>query len=187
MKIKTGIVILLIILALSLFLFGGFCLESPSAMWVGIAEGQAGRGEYDKAIVSFNTALEESPDSWYVYLHRGEFFLKIERYEEAAADLTKVIELYPDIYDSYNIYAERGDCYRKLLRYDAAIDDYNRAISIRPNHAPALFGRGLANFAVGRNMEALADLGHACGLRYEPACEKYKEMAANPGPQTDAP
>jgi tetratricopeptide (TPR) repeat protein len=179
-KIKNGILILLLAVALSPFLFGGSCLESPSAMWVGIAKGQAGRGEYDKAIVSFNTALEKSPNSWYVYLNRGEFYLKIERYEEAAADFTRVIELYPKIYDSYRVYTERGDCYRKLMRYITATADYDRALGIRPNYAPALFGRGLTYWESNRRDEALADLGRACGLKYEAACEKYKELAAQP-------
>jgi tetratricopeptide (TPR) repeat protein len=173
-KIRNGIIILFITLILSLFLFGGFCLESPSAMLVGIAEGQASRGEYDEAIRTFNTALEKSPNSWYVHLHRGEFYLRIERYEEAAADLTRVLEIYPKIHDAYRIYAERGDCYRKLSRYDEAITDYGKSLAARPNHAPALFGRGLAYREAGRNTEALADLGRACGLKYEPACEAYR-------------
>lgn len=171
----TGIMIVSVF-----FLFAGFCLESPSAMWVGIAKGQASRGEYDEAIKSFNTALEKSPDSWYVYLNRGEFYLEIERYEEAAADLTKVLELYPEIHDSYNIYAQRGDCYRHLMRYISATADYERALDIRQNYAPALFGRGLINWESGRRTEALADLGRACGLKYEPACEKYDELMAYP-------
>jgi tetratricopeptide (TPR) repeat protein len=158
MKIKTGIVIVLIVFSLSLFLFGGFCLESPSAMWVGIAEGQAGRGEYDEAIVSFNTALEKSPNSWYVYEHRGEFYLKIERYEDAAADLTRVIELYPEIYNDYQIYTERADCYRQLGRYITATADYERALGIRRNYAPALFGRGLTYWETGRRTDALAEI-----------------------------
>jgi tetratricopeptide (TPR) repeat protein len=167
-----------IMTVLTLFLFGGFCLESPSAMMVGMAKGQAGRGEYDEAIKSFNRALEMSPDSWYVYLNRGEFYLKIERYEEAAADLTRVVELYPRLNYIYNIYTERGDAYRMLGRNYDAINDYGTALSLRPNHAPALFGRGLAFAGIGRNGDALADLGRACGLKHEPACEAYKKLAA---------
>jgi tetratricopeptide (TPR) repeat protein len=178
MKIRNRMAVLLITLVLSAFLLGGSCLESPSAMRVGIAEGQAGRGEYDEAIKSFNAALEDSPDSWYVYRHRGEFYLKIERYEEAASDLGRVIELYPEIYDGYRVYTERGDAYRMLGRPYDAIADYASALSIRPNHAPALFGRGLAFAAIGRDRDALADLGRACGLKHEGACEAYRELAA---------
>ncbi len=181
MKIKTGIITLLITLILSLFLFAGFCLESPSAMWVGMAKGQASRGEYDEAIVSFKTALEKSPNSWYVYLNRGEFFLKIERYEEAAADLTRVVELYPKLNYIYKIYTERGDAYRMLGRHYDAIADYTTALSLRPNHAAALFGRGVSYAGVGRRTEALADLGRACGLKYKPACDAYEEIRARGG------
>jgi tetratricopeptide (TPR) repeat protein len=181
MKIKTRIITLLITLILALFLFAGFCLESPSAMWVGIAKGQAGRGEYEEAIVSFNTALEKSPNSWYVYLNRGEFFLKIERYEEAAADLTRVVELYPKLNYIYKIYTERGDAYRMLGRHYDAIADYTTALSLRPNHAAALFGRGMSLAEVGRRTQALADLGRACGLKYEPACDAYGEIRARGG------
>ncbi len=171
-----------IIIVSALFLFGGFCLESPSAMLVGVAKGQAGRGEYDKAIVTFDTALEKSPNSWYVLLNRGEFFLEIERYKEAAADLTRVIELHPRYHSIYNIYAERGDAYRKLGRHYDAIADYKTALSIRPNHAPALYGRGLSLAEIGMRTEALADLGGACGLKLEAACDAYRELAArSPG------
>ncbi len=179
MKAKKRVTLIAgIIVVSTLFLFGGFCLESPSAMLVGIAKGQAGRGEYDKAIVTFNTALEKSPNSWYVYLNRGEFYLEIERYEEAAADLTRVIELYPRYHSIYKIYAERGDACRKLGRHYSAIADYKTALSLRPNHAPALYGRGLSLAEIGMRTEALADLGGACGLKLEAACDAYRELAA---------
>ncbi|MBN2223887.1 MAG: tetratricopeptide repeat protein [Deltaproteobacteria bacterium] len=168
-----------IIVASTLFLFGGFCLESPSAMLVGIAKGQAGRGEYDKAIVSFNKALEMSPNSWYVLLNRGEFYLEIKRYEEAAADLTRVIELHPKYVYIYKIHTMRGDSYRYLFRHDEAIAEYGRALDIRPNYAPARYGRGLTYWETGRRTEALADLGRACGLKYEPACKAYEALAAD--------
>ena len=168
-----------ILFVLVFFLFAGFCLESPSAMMVGIAEGQAGRKEYDEAIASFNRALEMSPDSWYVHLHRGEFYLRIERYQEAIADLTRVLELYPKIRDNYRIYTERGDAYRKLCRPYDAIADYKRALSVRPNYAPALFGRGVSMAEIGMVTEALADLGRACGLGHEPACEAYANLSSS--------
>lgn len=178
MDTKRAAIIAAIAVISILFLFGGFCLESPSAMLVGVAEGQAGRGEYDEAIATFNTALEKSPDSWYVHLHRGEFYLKIGRYEEAAADLSRVIELYPEIHDNYRILSERGDCYRAIGYHNNAIADYTMALAVRPNHAPALYGRGVSLAEVGRNMEAAADLGRACGLKYGPACEAYRALAA---------
>jgi tetratricopeptide (TPR) repeat protein len=176
---KRAFLITGIIVVSTLFLFGGFCLESPSAMLVGVAKGQAGRGEYDKAIVTFNTALEKSPNSWYVLLNRGEFYYKIGRYEEAAHDLGKVIELYPKYGNIYKVHTMRGDSYRYLSGHDEAIAEYDRALDIRPNYAPARYGRGLAYWEISRRTEALADLGRACGLKYEPACKEYERLASD--------
>jgi tetratricopeptide (TPR) repeat protein len=180
MSARTRIVLILFALVLCSFLFGGFCLESPSAMMVGIADGQASRGEYDEAIKSFNKAIEMSPDSWYVLEHRGKFYLKIERFDAAAADLTRVIELNPGLLGIHEIYTGRADAYLHLGRLDEAIADYSRAIEIRRNDVPALYGRALAHEAAGRRDNALADLGRACGLGYEPACEKYDDLAGYP-------
>jgi tetratricopeptide (TPR) repeat protein len=177
MGIRFHLSLVCLAVLLSLFLVGGSCLESPSAMMVGLAEGQAGRGENDKAIASFNRAVEMSPNSWYVYIHRGEFYLKMNRFSEAASDLSRVIALYPELHNIEKVYSERGDALRSLGRYDEAVLDYTTAVNIKNDYAPAFYGRGLAHLVMGKTKQALADMEAACLLGEPRGCGVFESIA----------
>jgi tetratricopeptide (TPR) repeat protein len=63
---------------------------------------------------------------------RGEAFQAMERYDEALADLSRVIELDPSAGWAL---AARGETYRLMERYDEALADFNRAIELDPSYA----------------------------------------------------
>jgi len=77
------------------------------------------------------------------------------RYDDAVADLTEVIELFPEECDGYLV---RGDAHRRAGRVDEALADYECAISRnRPNRAVLLC-------ELGREREALGDYDAALDL-----------------------
>ena len=77
--------------------------------------------DYENALKHINIAIEltEKPDK-YLYSQRGDIYKDMEKYEEAAEDFSKVLELDPA--DDYT-YFNRSDCYRKLGKIIEAEND----------------------------------------------------------------
>lgn len=94
--------------------------------------------------------------------HRGETYRILNRYDEALADLNRVIEADPD--RAWAI-GSRAETYRLMRRYDEALVDFNRAIELDPGYAWAIGSRGQIHRAARRHDEALADFSDAIELR----------------------
>ncbi|MBE3065264.1 MAG: tetratricopeptide repeat protein, partial [Spirochaetes bacterium] len=56
------------------------------------------------------------------------------KYDQAIADLDKVIEREPE--DSWSI-ASRGDAYRLLNNYERAVADFTKAVALSPDYTSA--------------------------------------------------
>ena len=61
------------------------------------------------------------------YNNRGIAYGDLKQYDKAIADLTKVIELYPEPAKAYN---NRGNAYLGLQQFDKAIADFTKAIDL---------------------------------------------------------
>jgi tetratricopeptide (TPR) repeat protein len=92
---------------------------------------------------------------------RGETYRILKRYDEALADLSRVIEADPG---RASAIGSRGETYRQMRRNDEALADFNRAIELRPGYAWAIGSRGQIHRAAGRYDEALADFNRAIEL-----------------------
>ena len=55
------------------------------------------KGEYHKAIVAFNKAIELDPSLALAYSNRGWAYIELGQYEQAIADYDKAIELDPNL------------------------------------------------------------------------------------------
>lgn len=62
---------------------------------------------------------------------------KLERYEEAIADYTKLIKLNSEDKEAYYL---RGSVKQELKRNQEAIEDFDKAIELTPNYAK-VYGR----------------------------------------------
>ena len=87
-------------------------------------------GEYEKAIVALNKAVELEPTFAIAYSNRGWSYIGLGQYEQAIADCTKAIELDSNLALAYN---SRGWAYTELGQYEQAIADYNKAIELDPS------------------------------------------------------
>lgn len=101
------------LLAASLFITGFAGRDPASYSDSDLAQMYAARGLNDRALHHFGNAIAAAPDSPSPYLARTFFLLKLNRREEAIADLERVIALQPDKGQHYvtrgMIYSDAGD------------------------------------------------------------------------------
>lgn len=119
-----------IILALSVL--GGTLACGPSSETQSILHSNQGnalarQGNYDEAMVEYNTAIELNPKNATAYSNRGINYSNLKQWELAIADFNKAIELDPK---KANAYANRGTAYANKGLIDLAIADYNKAIEV---------------------------------------------------------
>jgi tetratricopeptide (TPR) repeat protein len=75
-------------------------------------------------------------------------------YQGAIADLTKVIEQYPNEPKPYHY---RGINKFNLKDYSGSIVDFNRAIGLNPKYADSYYMRGMAKIGLKKRKEACVD------------------------------
>ena len=116
------------------------------------------RGDFDKAIITYNRAEELAPDSSKLYFLRGQAKLEAKRPEESIHDFDKSIQITPEDADAYN---HRGITKSILEDHDGAIKDFSKAIELRPDHEGAYTNRGIAKCRLRRLEEAVSDFGES--------------------------
>lgn len=81
------------------------------------------KGEYDKAIESYNKAIELYPENADAYNARGRAYMSKYEWEKAIKDFTKAIKLKPDC---VNAYLDRSCVYFNTKNYERAIIDLKK-------------------------------------------------------------
>ena len=98
-----------------------------------------GDKKYDEAIERFNTALEVSPDHRGALMGRALAFLQTERFNEADAEFTYLINYLKKNLAADDVtgvavyaaaYANRGILYDRAGQYEKALADYIQALRI---------------------------------------------------------
>jgi len=87
---------------------------------------------YNKAIESYNKALQINNKSEEAYLGRGSVYLQINNFDSAKIDFEKTIEINPR---NNNAYFNLGKYYFYSKNYDKAIINYKKAITFNPDTA----------------------------------------------------
>ncbi len=149
-------------------------------------------GDYAKAIIKFDNAIQQNPKHIRAYNWRGQakFHLaksKVDQgnvaeaqrlYQAAMDDYTHAIQLEPEYayafnnrgstkYDLGKSKGEQGGVAEAQQLYQAAIDDYTRAINIDPEYVRAYNNRGVAREALGQDEAAKEDFQKAKELKAE--------------------
>jgi len=119
------------------------------------------KGEHEKALESFNKAIELDPEFSIAYSNRGWAYLELGHYDRAIVDCTKAIELDSKLALAYS---NRGLAYIRLGQFEQAISDCTKAIELDPGLALAYSNRGQAYINIGKYEEAIADLDKAVEL-----------------------
>jgi len=95
-----------------------------------------------------------------IYYNRGTELGQLKRYEEAIADFSRAIAIYP--YDV--VYGNRATAYYFLGKYQEALRDFDRAIALNPNNANSYYGRSLTYRILGDYTAAQEDARKSCTM-----------------------
>jgi tetratricopeptide (TPR) repeat protein len=117
------------------------------------------KGQYDRAAADYSEAIRLNPRMAVAYnnrcLTRG---ITSNDPTEALRDCDEALKLLPGNIDAHDT---RGFIYLKLGDFPVAINEYNASLQADPNHARALFGRGLAKMKSGDRQGGDADMAAA--------------------------
>ena len=116
------------------------------------------KGDLESAIKDFDRViieLPDNPDYASVYKNRGTAYLGTGRFDHAAADFSKAIELKPGYANAFRL---RGIVYCRKGEYNRAIEDFSVVIALKPNYAKTYYNRGIAWLHLGEWERAKSDL-----------------------------
>lgn len=126
--------------------------------------GHAQRGDYERAIIEFNVALQQSPTDAIALAHRGDAHRLKGDYERALTDYTAALAASPR---NVACHVNRGTAFRLLGQYEAATNDFTEAIRLDPANSAARLQRGGVHAQLNRYDDAIADFSEA--IRLDPA------------------
>lgn len=95
-----------------------------------------------------------------IYYNRGTEFGQLKRYNEAIADFSKAIAIWPLDF----VYGNRATAYYFLGKYQEALRDFDRAIKLNPDNVNSYYGRSLTYRALGNYPAAQDDAKKSCAL-----------------------
>ncbi len=131
------------------------------------------QGEYEKALRSFNIALENLEKRMSIkdipppegisslFFYRGSIYQLNNNYTMAIDDYSKAIEFDSMYAPAYN---NRGLVHHKKGNLDQAILDFNKAIKLHPMSAKAYNNRGTVQYEKGNIASAILDFNKAIEL-----------------------
>lgn len=96
------------------------------------------------------------------FLKRARNYIKVGNYEQAIADLNRVLELTPN---DPAAYMDRGVAYFRSGDFATAMNDFNKAILLNPSSAEAYYNRGAAYFEGHDLRSAIVDFDTAISLK----------------------
>ena len=121
-----------------------------------------GQGKLQKAVNSYNKAIQLKPDYAEGYYNCGNVLSLQGKLDEALQSYDKAIELKPDYAGAhYN----RGNALGQLGQLDEALKSYDKAIQLKPDYAEVHSNHGTTLQQLGQLDEALKSYGKAIQLK----------------------
>lgn len=121
------------------------------------------KGDFSRAIDSYNRVLEINPKSAAAYSGRGNVYLNKGNPNQAISDFNQALKI-DSAYDA--AYYNRGAAYTHKGNLPQAINDYNQALEISPDLAQAYVARAIVYFEKGDYSLARQDVDKAESLGY---------------------
>lgn len=118
----------------------------------------ANEGQPELAVAAYNSLLARSPGNVDVLLGRGIVLSRLERWQEAEADLAAAAKASPDYAD---VWFALGNVWQWQDQYAKAADAYGRAAALRPQDGATRLAQARALRAAGQPDQARAALEQA--------------------------
>ncbi|HBJ39082.1 MAG TPA: hypothetical protein DDZ51_30920 [Planctomycetaceae bacterium] len=112
-------------------------------------------GDYDRAIETFDTVLQEIPRHAIALHLRGLAHDRLGETKQAIDDYNRAIDLDPRFFDAIN---DRGILLTKVGRWEEGIGDFRRLVALDPNSTSARVNYAFALQKAGRLDDAVACL-----------------------------
>jgi tetratricopeptide (TPR) repeat protein len=139
-------------------LFLALCWQNnvsiPAAAFVEAGTLLRGAGQHDIAIKAFSSALAYVPQAPKVYGARAYSFYKSGRFDDAAADYDRALNI--EGLSAMRL-SQHASAYFGAQKYDFAVRDYAQALTLDPENIDHLYRRGLARVELNDLNPAIAD------------------------------
>jgi Flp pilus assembly protein TadD len=112
-------------------------------------------GDYDRAIETFSSVLEEVPQHATALHLRGLSHDRLGETQQAIDDYNSAIGLIPQFFDAIN---DRGILFMKVGQWKEGLADFRRLVALEPNNTSARVNYAFALQKVGRRDDAAACL-----------------------------
>ena len=105
------------------------------------------KGQSEEALALANKAVERTTDNSRAYLLRGMIQDRLEKYDRASADYSKVIALDPHAAEAYD---RRGSARFKLGQVVESAADFDKVVELKPAEKAGHWRRGISLYYAGR-------------------------------------
>ncbi|HOP60032.1 MAG TPA: tetratricopeptide repeat protein [Candidatus Saccharicenans sp.] len=124
------------------------------------------KGDLEGALKILSELARDYPDDSNVRYLLGLTYGRLQRYQEAVVELTRVTELVPEFAPAY---LQLGYCYQNLNDQDKALEYYKRAAELDPSNTANLYNLGLILFEKNQIDEALSYFERALAIKADDA------------------
>ncbi|MDD5292285.1 MAG: tetratricopeptide repeat protein [Candidatus Omnitrophica bacterium] len=161
-KIRTDIIIVIIIFYSMFTVVGNLFWKNNIALWLELARQHPNNalvnnntgceynalGKNEKAIMFFKKALEIKPDFYLSHYNLGIAYYRLGMLNEAVSSYKKAIEHSPNFAQAYN---NLGAAYRDLGNSEEAVSLYKKALEINPSYSGACYNLALIYVSNGQD------------------------------------
>lgn len=147
----------ILIIAIPLFVFSG-CKDERSDLGDKYFE----KGEYSKAVKSYNEYLELYPAHIKSIYNRGRAYEELGQYDKAMADYKEVLKRDPQNINA--ILSVANDYYTRKKDYENTVFQAEKALDLNEKNAYAYVLKGRAHQKLGNIQEAMSDYNNAISI-----------------------
>jgi len=110
---------------------------------------------YGRSIDLLSQAIELDPQFTLALKSRGAAYLKLDKVQEAIADMSAVIDIAPDNARAFHM---RGLAHDKSGDLDEALEDFNQALELKHDYGTVYYSRAHLHTKMGRPDLATEDI-----------------------------
>lgn len=112
-------------------------------------------------IITLTDSLQDSPDDYTIFAHRGNAYFELGMYQDALNDYASVLK---EDSKNYDALLHRGRIYMKMNMNNEALKELNKLVKYHKDDAVAYYTLGRADQELGRYRDAVDDYGKAIKL-----------------------